>query len=1591
MFKTGLFFYVEKLTGRFIISQNYLASCIWTTTRHTMDISGKFIQNKYHVDKQIWEDAVSYLHLAYDASPQKRPLIIRFLKNNVISKRLEDLIRFRIEVNAVSELSHRNITSIIETGELIEVLYVVMEYFPCISLHEALKNRSFTTEQTIDCVRQISSALECLHGSSIIHRDLKPANVLVDNETVKLTGFGLAHIREFNESIPFEEIKKSFMYLSPEQCGILKRPIDERSDLYSLGVIFFQLLTGTVPFEGPDICSIIHQQIARIPDPPGLRNPGVPSLLDRIVLKLLDKEPENRYQSARGLISDLDRYIAGEHEFILGLDDRITRLSYRTRLIGREREMSQLNEIVNDLASGTGSVYFIAGEGGSGKSRLIEELKSTVFANDFILAGGTCSIQSNKIPNAPIKDALDEFMVNFHNLSEEERRSMIDELQDEFGNLGEIIIKLNPTMEELLGQCPPLVALEPEREYKRFLMIVSQFILKLSDLAGGLVLVMENLQWTDEGTVNLLHELLNEINRHPLVIIGLYRDDEVTDNHVLEKFHLDIASKEVPFTRIRLDKFDAPAMNKFAAGLLMEPEDHILKISDFLFQKSGGNPFFAIELLKQLIDEGALMHNNNRWTFDESKLSTIEISASIVDIILKRINKLTGDEIDILSCASVMGEKFNMQILFKVSGLDRTEIVRIIDKSIDLQLLVDLPAWGEIGFAHDRIKEAFYGNCDAEKRKGLHLAIANAIEENNRDNLEPVIFELAHHFIEAGDSDRAIIFAFPAGIMAMGKYANEEALKYFRTALNLLEAGGHRGSTQWIRIQVNMSRVFLTIGSYDQAIEKLGEIAPIMESDIEKADIYSHICAAYLRKGDWKKCEEYAIRSGELLGERFTDNKIIIIATLAKELILLGLFSIFPRLVVRFRRRKFVEYNKLKAKFAVPVLWSYIYSNTLKFTRFTLRALNIAISKIGKSPELGMAIGGFGSILMAISRFNLALKYHTIALTMREKLNDQWGAAQSYQWLGYCHQWKGDYTASIECFEESARRFKKMGDIYEIGNSYAGLIYNYLFLADYDKLKYYLDQYYMITNQTNDFYGINEAWIYSTPYFMEKGNIDTAEWLGNAAYNYSLDTDILFTQCTSCIELGKVYLEKRDIPQSLKYLEKACDLYRHNSFLKQYTIQLFPALAEAYLYRYITAKETSSGVTKQNLQKTREYCKKSLARTKPWATYYGLALLVNAKYYAIRGRKKRAEKLFHQSIDHNKKIGRRYYLARSLYEYGLFLSQADGATGAKKNLEAAYNLFTEIGANRYVEELRSLLGIKDDDSGLTTIERRIDNERLSSVIRLAREISNISETEDLLDRILSKAVEITGAQRGSIFIANDRDQLEKKAVFSMLGYDTVIDQYSMNIIKAVYNTQSMIILGDANAIPQITDQSRSGPHSKSILSVPIKERDKTVGVCYLDNSLTSGIFTEKEANLLLTFLSHVAFAIEIEFLHRRYQSTKYPDKKALQSPLINEKIQKAVEYIHQNYAYEISREGLASHIGLHHDNLGRYFKLYQGKKMSDYINELRIKEAARKLQETDEKIIDIAFSVGFGSLRTFNKSFRDIMKISPAFYRKKRP
>jgi serine/threonine protein kinase/YesN/AraC family two-component response regulator len=1556
-----------------------------------MELVGKIIKGRYKIDKEIAEDKISNLYLANDLLNKNANCAVKFLKNNFISKRIEDIIRFKSEVNRICELRHDNIISIYEIGEMVELHYIVMEYCEYRALSEILHEKKIYVDLCTEYIAQLCRALEYIHNHGIIHRDIRPENILVCGSNIKLTNFGLSHIREFNDVINRDDITTAFAYMSPEQSGMIKRSIDERSDLYSTGVIFYQMLTGVVPFTGDDLCSIVYSQIAKIPDRPSSLNQQVPEILDKIVLKLLEKDPENRYYSASGLLFDLEKYLRGQKEFILGLNDRFIKPSYRTKLIGREKELNKLKDIFNTALKGNGGVCFIKGEAGSGKTKLAEEFMNHVYSKNALLIEGKCFAGDNKTPFGPFKDALNSYINNFRNYSENKKKEIISRIRSEFRDLGEIIIKLNPSMREVIGAFPPLVELSPERENNRFHMIASQFFQRLSDFEFGLVILIEDLQWTDEDSINLLNGIVDGISDHPLVIIGTYRDDEISDNHSLQKFYDKIWGKNISFEEIRLDLFDSHRMNRLLSSMLIEPEENIARVSEYILNKSKGNPFFAIEILKRLIEQGILFYSGERWDVDDKALEKIEIPKSILEIILKRVELLNDDERAIISYASAIGHSFNLELLFKLSGLETSEIVRIIDKAIALHLLeLDLQDKGKINFVHDQIKEAFYDNLGEKNREELHLTIAEALEETRSDDMDKAIFDIAYHFIESGDKEKSIQYAIPAARKAKENHANEEAIKYYRLAQRLLEQHGHKASKRWREVLESLIETYLIVGNYDESIEILQEILPFVRDVLEKAQIYSHICSAYFKKGDWKRCEEFGRIGLELLGEYMPLTRVALILSLIKELIIKHIYHLFPKLFLwnkEYPRGKKGQIYTRMDGFYLSLIWSYVLSDNIKFCRFSLRSLNIAESKIGISKALGMAIGGYASLLMAIPFFKRAIAYHKKALKLREELHDEWGIAQSLQWMGYCYEWKGDFTESIKYFTESANRFQNIGDIREYGMCLNGILLHYYLTADYNKARIANEEYYKMAIRSGDKFELSTSWLLNALWLVESGELEKAEENTLKVHALSYKNEIWFAHCISDILFGIIYLEKNKIDESLEYLEKARELFEKNNFLKHYTIYLFTYLAEAYLAEYLKKTYISEKQREFNLKRVRKYCREALRKTRLWPTWYGAANRVNAKYYALIGKNKKADKYFQRSIEIDKRLGRPYELAKSYYEYGLYLSQSEDIKKSKKNLESAYQIFHAIGSKIYAERARDLLGIKEDTAESSSIERLIDKERFSSITRVAQDIGLMSNLDELLHEVLSKAVEITGAQRGFIYISNDRGQIEKRASYPDLNI--AMSEYSENIIRIVHESEKNIIIDDAQKDDTTLDgNEQSAEGLRSILCVPMKGRDMILGVFYLDNSLSRGVFTEKELHLLTSFLSQVVYAIENILLHQRLKTSRDGAKQPNNVYLPKEKLLKVIEYINENYTSDISREGLAAYINIHPDNLGRYFKLFFGKKISDYINELRIKETAKMLKETDKSITQIALSVGFEGINTFNRVFYKIMGTTPKNYRK---
>ncbi|MCP4136651.1 MAG: protein kinase [bacterium] len=1544
-----------------------------------MDLSRRIINNKYKITERIAEGRISTLYRAYEISNENKPVAIKILKNNCISHRIEDIIRFRSEVEKLAGIQHENLLQIYEFGEVIGLHYIAMEYMAGKSLAELLAEGEIPLKKSIDIITGICRGIELTHKMGIIHRDLKPENIIITANTniVKIIDFGLARIKEYNEIVETGEISAIFGYIAPEQSGILKRNIDERSDLYSLGVLFYRLLTGKLPFTGTDICTIMHQQIAHSPDAPGTVNPEVPEILDKIILKLLEKEPHNRYQGTGGLLSDLGKYTKGQTDFIPGLNDRFLNRGYRTRLVGRTKELDALKELFHRTRQDKGGACFISGETGAGKSRLIEEFRDYVCLNEGLLIEGSCFASGHTTPYLPFKVLLDSYLKQYATYSDSRQEEISKQLWKEFKELGEIIIRLNPMMKKILGVCRELPPLHPNKETNRFHMVIERFFTRLSELEKGLIIVIEDLHWSDPGSINLLNGLIENIKTLPLVIAGTYNKRTLSHEDILNLHTGDQFVRELD-----LDLPNRDETNTFIAGLLQEEETNTRELSHFIFKKSKGNPFFTIEIIKQLIEEKALLYKDSSWKIASPVLESIDVPSSITDIILKRIELLEAQEKEILSYAAVIGKEFDLQLLFSLSDSGAEEIVAIVDKAIDLQLLEAGPLEkNTIRFFHDRVKEVFYNYTGELQKRELHRSIAYTIEKINKDSIGSVVFDLAWHFYEAGEKEKSIEYVYPAGLQSKENFSNEEAVRFFTKTLELLEETSpekRKNGQLKIDCRGELAGIYLRTGNYDEAITILNEILPLSTDGIARAKIFRQLSEICYRKGELTNCEEYAARGLALLGKKLPRTKFRVITSLGKELVRHIFHQVFSGIIIRPKEKPRAEEYRLLITFYESLMRMYSLYDFSKLAHSILQGLNYFESRFGISEELAVGYIAYASMCMSVPLFNRARKFHEKGLVLNRTLNSRPGIAKSCHYLGFFHEWTGDFALGAEYLNKSLDLHSKLGDIKEVTMTLNGLVDCHYYRGSYSEALSLNKRNSEMACRARDDYAIATADSGFAKIYRESGDLEKANMHAGNANRLSLEKEIWFCFCQSLIESGCNALEQGCPEKAVMYLEEAKELNEKNSFLKQYTVAVYFNLARAYIEEYLLKEQELPGKKRAlYIKKIKEASFLALKKTKKWAAHLGGALRVMGSYYALIGSNDRAKKFFQLSIDHCLKTGREFERARSLYQYGLFLTQVGERELSKKKFETAYQVFCEIAAMLYIERVGKLLGIKEQEIDSTSIQRLLDKERTSSINRLSRKISMIPDIDQLLNEVISEATLLTGAQRGYLFIIDQKSgELIIEAKKDLLGPGK--DEYSSEIVEKVLETGKYCIL-----------PNEESSYMGSVLCIPIKSRYRVMGACYFSNPLSSGVFTEQNADLLLTFLSQAAEAIENAFLHRDSKSGK--ESQLVMTPATEAKIKKAMAFLNENYQSEISREGLAAFLDMHPDNLGRFFKIYTGKKIKEYINELRVKEAALKLREQDDSIINIALASGFESLRTFNRAFLKIMSVSPKKYRDGEP
>src|SRR6266478_6291720 len=702
----------------------------------------------------------------------------------------------------------------------------------------------------------LAAAVRRLHGRGIIHKDLKPANVMIQPNTgqVWLMGFGIASRlpRERQSAEPPEFIAGTLAYMAPEQTGRMNRSIDSRSDLYALGVTLYEMLTGTLPFTASDPMGWVHCHIAKQPLPPAERRKDVPRSVSGIITKLLAKTAEERYQTAAGLESDLRRCNAEWErerrigEFLLGEHDTPDRLLIPEKLYGRQREVETLLASFDRVVkSGTLELVLVSGYSGIRKSSVVNELHRVLVPPRGLFASGKFDQYKRDIPYSTLAQAFQSLIRALLAKSEAELSSWREALREAVGPSGLLIVDLVPELKLIIGEQPPVPELPPQQAQGRFQLVFRRFIGVFARPEHPLALFLDDLQWLDAATLDLLEDLLTRSDLQHLMLIGAYRDNEVDAMHPLVRKLEAVKNAGATIEEIALAPLASEHLAQLIADALRCEAERAAPLAQLVHEKSGGNPFFALQFMSALAEEGLLTfdHDTARWSWDLDRIHAKGYTDNVVDLMVGKLTRLpveTQAALQHLACLGVA----EITMLSIVYGTSEEEIHSDLWEAVRLELIVRLE--GAYRFVHDRVQEAAYSLIPADQRAAAHLRIGRLLAAHTPpEKREEAIFEIVNQLnrgaalINARDErEKLAELNLIAGKRAKASTAYSSALSYLVAGEALLvEDSGERRHELTFALELHRAECEFLTGARAEAEQRLAALSSRAATTVERATV----------------------------------------------------------------------------------------------------------------------------------------------------------------------------------------------------------------------------------------------------------------------------------------------------------------------------------------------------------------------------------------------------------------------------------------------------------------------------------------------------------------------------------------------------------------------------------------------------------------------------------------------------------------------------------------------------------------------------------------------------------------------------------
>jgi PAS domain S-box-containing protein len=649
-----------------------------------------------------------------------------------------------------------------------------------------------------------ADALAKLHQSGIIHQNIRPQTLRIDPQG-KGVELKEAELTQRPAAPSLKLPVEALPYIAPEQTGRLEGALDHRADLYSLGVVLYELRAGTLPFHADDPLGWVHCHVARPPRPLAEAAPGTPPILCAIIMKLLAKSPDERYQSARGLLHDLRRCLSelsahGRAEpFPLGARDVWDKLRAASRMYGRGEELEALRQAVERVrTTGAGEVVLIAGPSGIGKSSLVRELQRSSGGARASLLWGKFEQHKRDIPYATLGQAFQVLIQQTVASADAELAAIREQLAGALGENGQLIVDLIPQIELVIGKQPPVPPLPAEGARNRFHLTFRNFLGVFATRDRPLVLFLDDLQWADFASLELVQHIVTHPDLRSLLVLGSYRDDEVDASHPLEAVLREIRGAGVAVTPIRLGPLSQPDLVELVVDVFRCERDEARPLAALLWAKTGGNPFFAVQLLSALHEEHLIRFDARTWawSWDIAELEAMGITDDMVELVLGKLRRLPDKTLDVLQVAACIGNEFSVHLLGTLCGKTAEEVRGALEPALLDGLLLQRSEGYK--FLHDRVLQAAYSLIPEDARAGLHRRLGwLLLERTPAAAIDGLLFDIVNQLNlgaggveEAGDRRQIAEINLRAGRKAKAASAARSAAKYLATGLSLLPEDG---------------------------------------------------------------------------------------------------------------------------------------------------------------------------------------------------------------------------------------------------------------------------------------------------------------------------------------------------------------------------------------------------------------------------------------------------------------------------------------------------------------------------------------------------------------------------------------------------------------------------------------------------------------------------------------------------------------------------------------------------------------------------------------------------------------------------------